>query len=222
MRGEDGAPPAHDGNAGIETGVVVACLGVVFLIAVITIARLSSIAYAVPAGMAGMPVYDWFYLPPTHPLEFPDSANLVDLIVYLGVAALLGELAAHAGRRAEAAERAHAEIADEQTALRRVATLVARGAPAHELFAAVAAEAGTLLDVHGILIARHADRTELVQVAEWSKPGYEPPPYDRAKLEGTSVSAAGQRGVARVGAWDSSCGAHARGLAPGLTRTWRG
>jgi signal transduction histidine kinase len=174
---------------GTDSRIVVAFLGVVYLFAVIAIARFAGIAYAVPAGMAGMLAYDWFYLPPTHPLEFPGSANLVDLIVYLGVAVLLGELAAHGARRAEAAERARGEISDEQAALRRVATLVARSAPANELFAAVAAEAGILLDVHGIRIARYEGETDLVHVAEWSKPGYDPPAYDRAKLEGTSVAA---------------------------------
>ena len=174
---------------GIGSGVVVVILGVTYLFAVIAIARFTGIAYAVPVGMAGMLAYDWFYLPPTHPLEFPDSANLVDLIGYLCVSVLLGELAAHAARRAEAAERARGVIADEQAALRRVATLVARRAPAHELFAAVAAEAGTLLDVHGTRIARYEDETELVHIAEWSEPGYDPPGYDRARLGGTSVSA---------------------------------
>jgi signal transduction histidine kinase len=173
----------------VGPGVVVAFLGVVYILAVIAIARFASIAYAVPMGMAGLLAYDWFYLPPTHPLAFPDFDNLVDLVVYLGVAVLLGELAAHATRRAEAAERARGEIADAQVALRRVATLVARGAPAPELFAAVAAEAGILLDVHGIRIARYEDETQLVHVAEWSKPGYDPPAYDRAELEGPSVSA---------------------------------
>jgi signal transduction histidine kinase len=173
----------------VDPGVVVALLGVVYLVAVIAIARFASIAYAVPMGMAGLLAYDWFYLPPTHPLAFPDVVNLVDLVVYLGVAVLLGELAAHAARRAEAAERARGEIADAQAALRRVATLVAQGAPAHELFAAVAAEAGILLDVHGIRIARYENETQLVHVAEWSRPGYDPPAYDRATLEGTSVSA---------------------------------
>jgi signal transduction histidine kinase len=174
---------------GIDTDVVVAFLGVVFVFSVVAIARLAGIAYAVPVAMAGMLAYDWYYLAPTHPLEFPDSANLVDLIVYLGVAVLLGQLAAHAGRRAEAAERARGEIADEQTALRRVATLVARGAPAQELFGAVAAEAGALLDVDGVRIARYEGETELVHVSEWSKPEHDFPPYDRARLEGTSVSA---------------------------------
>jgi signal transduction histidine kinase len=173
----------------IDTGGHVAVLGVVYLAGVVAIARFAGIAYAVPAGMAGMLAYDWFHLAPTHPFEFPDSANLVDLIAYLLVAVLLGELAAHTTRRAQAAERARGEVADEQAALRRVATLVARTAPADELFAAVAAEAGRLFDVHGIRIARYEDHTELVHVAEWSTPGHDPPAYDRAELEGTSVSA---------------------------------
>ncbi|HEY0447832.1 GAF domain-containing protein [Actinophytocola sp.] len=175
--------------AGVGTDLVVALLGVVYVAVVVAVARFANIAYAVPVGMAGILAYDWFFLPPTHPLTFPDSANLVDLVVYLGVAVLLGELAAHAARRAEAAERAREEIADEQAALRRVATLVAQDVPAQELFAAVAVEAGILLDVHGIRIARYEDETELAHVAEWSKPGYDPPAYDHAKLEGTSVSA---------------------------------
>jgi signal transduction histidine kinase len=173
---------------GIHSDVIAALLGAVCLVALVAIARFAGVAYAIPVGMAGMLAFDWFYLPPTHPLEFPDTANLVDLIVYLVVAVLLGELAAHAARRAQVAERAHADIADEQAALRRVATLVAKGAPADDLFAAVAAEAGNLLDVHGIRIARYQGATELVHVAEWSEPGCAPLPYDRAKIEGTSVS----------------------------------
>jgi signal transduction histidine kinase len=174
---------------GVDSDVVVVFIGAIYLASVVAVAQVVGIAYAVPVGMAGILAYDWYYLAPTHPLEVPDSANLVHLIVYLGVAVLLGELAAHAARRAEGAERARGEIADEQSALRRVATLVARGAPAPELFAAVAAEAGILLDVHGTRIARYQGETELLHIAEWSKPGYQPPPaYGRAPLEGTSVS----------------------------------
>ena len=116
--------------SGLDSAVVVVVVGAAYAGAVIAIARLASIAYAVPAGMAGMLALDWFYLPPTHPLVFPDSQDLVDVVAYLGVAVLLGELAAQAARHAEAAEQARAQIADEQAALRRVATLVARGAPA--------------------------------------------------------------------------------------------
>jgi signal transduction histidine kinase len=174
---------------GADTRAGVAVLGVVHLCGVIAVARFAGIAYAVPVAMAGLLAFDWFALAPTHPLEFPDSANLVDLVAYLVVAVLLGELAAHTTRRAQAAERARGKVADEQAALRRVATLVARSVPPDELFAAVAAEAGRLLYVHGIRIARYEDHTELVHLAEWSTLGHDPPAYGRAEITGTSVSA---------------------------------
>jgi K+-sensing histidine kinase KdpD len=85
--------------------------------------------YAVPAAMAGVLVFDWFQVAPTHPLEFPDRANLEELVVFLAVAVLVGEAAAYAGLRADTYE-----LLEEQAALRRVATLVAQEAPPAEVF----------------------------------------------------------------------------------------
>jgi K+-sensing histidine kinase KdpD len=175
--------------SGIESHVVVGLVGVPYAAAVAAVARGWGVVYAVPIAMAGILAYDWFYLPPTHPLEFPDAANLVDLLVYLALAVLVGELAAHAARRGEVSEVARSVLATEQAALRRVATLVAEAVPARELLAAVAEEAGTLLDVDAIRIARYEGEEEIVYVAGWSRSGYDPPSFDRAKLEGTSVSA---------------------------------
>ncbi|HEV7852578.1 MAG TPA: GAF domain-containing sensor histidine kinase, partial [Mycobacterium sp.] len=55
-------------------------------------------------------------------------------------------------------------LAEEQAALRRVATLVARGLPPAEVFAAVAHEAGSVLDADGTVIVRldHGPVTTLV------------------------------------------------------------
>ena len=139
--------------------------------------------------MVGLLAYDWYYLPPTHPLEFPDSANLVDLVAYIAVAVLIGQLAPRGARRAAASERAHGAIAAEQAALRRVATLVATGVSARELFAAVAEEAGMLLEVDGVRIARYESDEEITLVGAWSAPGYDPPSFDRAKLEARSIAA---------------------------------
>jgi K+-sensing histidine kinase KdpD len=125
--------------SGIESHVVVGLVGVPYAAAVAAVARGWGVVYAVPIAMAGILAYDWFYLAPTHPLEFPDAANLVDLLVYLALAVLVGELAAHAARRGEVSEVARSVLATEQAALRRVATLVAEAVPARELLAAVAA-----------------------------------------------------------------------------------
>jgi signal transduction histidine kinase len=98
------------------------------------------------------------------------------------------ELVATAISNSEARAEVH-RLADEQAALRRVATLVAEAVPAHELLAAVAAEAGALLEVDATRVSRFEGDQEIVSLGGWSKPGYDPPSFDRAKLEGTSVAA---------------------------------
>ena len=170
--------------AKVDAPVLAGFLGIVYLVAVIAIARFASIAYAVPVGMAGLLAMDWFYLPPTHPLEFPDAVNLLDLVLYLGVSVLLGWLAAHSVRRAAAAEHARGEIADEQAGLRRVATLVAHGAAPAETFGFVAEEIGRLYGAEVTVVFRYEpDHTGSV-VGFWSAPGAEFPHGARLRVDG--------------------------------------
>ena len=61
------------------------------------------------------------------------------------------------------------QLADEQAALRRVATLVARGVPPEEVFAAVAEEVGRLLPVDLVGIARYDPDATLTYVASWGR-----------------------------------------------------
>ena len=72
-------------------------------------------------------------------------------------------------------ERSHDELAalaDEQAGLRRVATLVAQGASADHVHAAVAREIGQLLPADYALIGRYdAHGTEFTTVANWSRNG---------------------------------------------------
>src|SRR5450755_4213639 len=58
-------------------------------------------------------------------------------------------------------------LAEEQAALRRVATLVARGAAPEEVFAAVAEEAGQLLPVDSACMCRYEPDATLTFVAQW-------------------------------------------------------
>jgi GAF domain-containing protein len=59
-------------------------------------------------------------------------------------------------------------LAEEQAALRRVATLVASGAPPAELFAAVTEEAGQLLPVDSAAMGRYDSDGMFTTVAAWS------------------------------------------------------
>jgi PAS domain S-box-containing protein len=63
------------------------------------------------------------------------------------------------------ARREVARLAEEQAALRRVATLVAQGAAADAVFGAVIAEVANLLDASAVTLARYVDEEELVVVA---------------------------------------------------------
>ncbi|HMH36089.1 MAG TPA: GAF domain-containing protein, partial [Streptosporangiaceae bacterium] len=103
---------------------------------------------------------------------------------------------ADAGHAAGAAEGHDApgqtrlrQLADEQAALRRVATLVARGAPADELFAAVSQEAGRLLQADQMTMIRYGSDGTSTVVANWRRTGEPVPPVgDRQRLGGKNLT----------------------------------
>jgi signal transduction histidine kinase len=65
-------------------------------------------------------------------------------------------------------------FAEEQAALRRVATLVARAAPPEEVFAAVTAEAGGLLGAHYAAMARYGPDDAATVAGAWTRTGAVP------------------------------------------------
>jgi signal transduction histidine kinase len=79
-----------------------------------------------------------------------------------------------------------ARLAAEHAALRRVATLVARGAPPEEVFAAVTEEVGQLLPVDYAALGRYGSNHSLSYVASWSRTGN---PFPRI---GTRVALGGK------------------------------
>lgn len=68
-----------------------------------------------------------------------------------------------------------ARLAAEQAALRRVATLVARGVPPEEVFAAVTAEAGRLLGAHLAGMGRYDSDRTITVLAAWAPEGEDHP-----------------------------------------------
>jgi signal transduction histidine kinase len=158
--------------AAVDSDLLIAGFGLVCVLAVVATARFWGIAYAAPVAIASLLAYDWFEFPPTHAHAFPGSADLAGLFAYLAVAVLIGELAAHAGRRADVNEAAHGLLADEQSALRRVATLVARESSPEEVFAAVAEEVARLLGVEAARIARYEGDETFTVVGDWGDSGF--------------------------------------------------
>jgi signal transduction histidine kinase len=66
-------------------------------------------------------------------------------------------------------------VADEQAALRRVATLVALGVPPPEVFRAVASETGRVLGAQGSLVARFEPDGTASVAGAWEQPGMPEP-----------------------------------------------
>jgi signal transduction histidine kinase/integral membrane sensor domain MASE1 len=97
--------------------------------------------------------------------------------------------AARALRVSEAAQR---DLADEQAALRRVATLVAAESPPARVFEQVTKEVGRLLRLPGAAVAQYRGTSSATVVGGWSADGKLPLPV------GTSIDLDGDTVLARV------------------------
>jgi signal transduction histidine kinase len=79
-------------------------------------------------------------------------------------------------------------LADEQAALRRVATLVAEGSPASAVFDAVAAEMERVLSADGVTLSRYEPDDEVVVVAHRGSDPRRVPPGTRVSHRGENVT----------------------------------
>jgi signal transduction histidine kinase len=102
-------------------------------------------------------------------------------------------------------------LADEQAALRRVATLVARDVPSSELLRAVAGEVGTLLGADLAALIRYETADAVDATVVWAAEGDEPDVGGRWPMEREGPAAAISRTgrPARQDDWDAVPGAFA-------------
>jgi K+-sensing histidine kinase KdpD len=84
-------------------------LGVLYLFAVLPVAALWGLPFAIPVSIVSMLAFNWLFLPPTHTLRLADSENWVALAVYLVTAISVSALSARARRRTEEAEERRSE-----------------------------------------------------------------------------------------------------------------
>src|SRR5512133_2613338 len=91
----------------LDSFAPVLSLGVLYVFAVLPVAVLFGLAWAIPVSVASMLAFNWFFLPPTHTLRLSDGENWIALAVFLATAVVVSALATRSrAREAEARKRA--------------------------------------------------------------------------------------------------------------------
>jgi two-component system sensor histidine kinase KdpD len=139
----------------LKAHVPVLSLGVLYLFAVLPVAVVWGLAYAIPVSIASMAAFNFFFLPPLYKFTLADSRNWFALAVFLVTSVVVSELAARSRRQA----RESALLAEIATSLLR------RGEVSGEL-ERIAAEAARALQVERA-------RIELDEQAERASEGEE-------------------------------------------------
>jgi signal transduction histidine kinase len=133
------------------------------LLVVIAVSLLGGLRPALAAVVAGFLGGAFFFAPPYNSFRVYLRLDNVPLIGFVVVGATIGILVDQLAKLAE--EQAGLRRAD--AALRRVATLVARAAPAAEVFAAVTNEVGGLLPIARASIGRLESDGAVTLLAAW-------------------------------------------------------
>ena len=175
-------------------------LTALYLLAIVPVAIGWGFLLAGVVTVAAFLTYAFFFVPPVHSFHVADSDTAAALVISLVTAYVVSELARRATERAreaqlraEEAERAGEELhvlADEQAALRRVATLVARGGQTGEVLEAVTREVGLQCAADLARMERFEPDETVTAVAAWSRSGETHLAVGtRFALEGASIAA---------------------------------
>jgi signal transduction histidine kinase len=158
--------------------------GLLLLAVVLAVARLGGILYALPVGVVIFEAFDWLFLPPPRAL---DGDTLLVLGLFIAMSVIVGGVATQSARRVARSEQTRDVLVEEQEALRRVATLVARQPAPAEVFAAVTEETARLLgnaSAHLFVYERDGSATA---VASWNVHGPPLPVGKRMRMENWSI-----------------------------------
>lgn len=193
----------------METGAVLLlktlapdnAFGVLYLIGVLIVATGWGAGPAVTTAVLSAIAFDYFRSWPESGVAVTQLQDWTALFVFVVVALVAHLLARIARTRAADAEERRREaeanradlsvLAEQQAALRRVATLVARGVPAYEVFPAVAHELAGCLGVANASVWRYeSDGTATLVAARDDPAQAEPMPVgSRWPLDGENIAA---------------------------------
>jgi GAF domain-containing protein len=134
-----------------------------YLLTIVVVALVGGLVPALAAAVAAAVLLDHYFIPPLYDFDVANPTNVLNLVAFVLVGAAASSVVGLAARRREAESLATANavgreefrrLADEQAALRRVATLIALGVPPGEIFPAVAHEVGCLLGADSTTVVR--------------------------------------------------------------------
>jgi signal transduction histidine kinase len=213
---------AAAGLISVETAVVFLlkhfaptnAFGTVYLLGVLLVGTAWGFGLATITALASAVAFDICRSWPEGPV-LGQPQNWVVVGVFFVVALLCNSLAGLARASAIEADRRRHEAdlaARQQTALRRVATLVARHVPPSEVFSVVVAELANCLDVQNAALWRYeADNTALLLAAA-DEPGlHKMTVGERFSLEGENIAAMVRRSgrAARIDSHEHATGSAA-------------
>jgi K+-sensing histidine kinase KdpD len=186
---------------------------VLYLLVIMPVAVVWGTGLAAVTAVLSAAVYAYEFLAPLHSLWVEDLRALVALGVFLVTAVVVGELAARLRRAALESAR----LSEEQSALRRVAMLVARSVPPSAVFQAVTREVGLLCGADLARMERYEQDGSVSGVAVWSRVADQLALGTRFELDGPSVAREVRQsgGPVRVESFAGASGAivrEARGL----------
>jgi GAF domain-containing protein len=181
---------------------------VLYIVAVLPVAIVWGTGLAVVTSILSTAVFAYLFLPPIHSIRVPDSRELAAMGVFLVTAVVVSELAARSRRVALESAR----LSEEQSALRRVATLVAQAGPPSLVFEAVTREVGLLCGADLARMERYEQNGVVTGVAAWSRVPAELAVGTRFTLDGLSIARGVQQtgGPVRVDSFGQDTGAIAR------------
>jgi signal transduction histidine kinase len=208
--------------------VPVYALAGLYVLTILPIATGWGFRWALAVAVASTLTFNYFFIPPLFTLTLTDAYTATSLLIAIATAYVVSELSRHAQLRAREAESLASDIsaadaqvrriADEQAALRRVATLVARAAAPDAVFASVTAEVGRVLSADVTLMSRYDPEDTATIVGVWGSAGADAPTGvgTRFELGGRNVHTL----VSRTGRLARTDRAEASGPATDAFRLW--
>ena len=192
----------------VEPHLPVLSLLVLYILAVLAVAVGWGTVLAVVTAILSAVCFAYLFLAPAGAIRVGDWRELVAMGVFVVTAVVVGELAARSRREALEAAR----LSEEQSALRRVATLVAQAGPPWVVFEAVTREVALLCDADLARMERYEADGTVSGVAVWGRVPVELAVGTRFDLDGVSIARGVKEtgGPVRVDSFGQDAGAIAR------------